>query len=107
MPLRPAAMLPVEPARSVEETGMKNMRIGFCLSVLLALGCRLCAQDPNGPAQPSLTILRDGPANAVLTWPRNDAGFVLQTASSLANASSWMPVTNPPAIAQGEHRLSV
>jgi len=86
---------------------MKNMRIGFCLSVLLALGCRLCAQDPNGPAQPSLTILRDGPANAVLTWPRNDAGFVLQTASSLANASSWMPVTNPPAIAQGEHRLSV
>ena len=62
-----------------------------------------------GPARPASALHIHGAdlRHALLTWPTNDPGCVIQTASSLANASPWMPVTNPPVIVQGEHRLRV
>lgn len=48
--------------------------------------------NPFTATAPLLTIAAS-PPNVILTWPTNAAGFVLNQASSLAQPTTWKPIT--------------
>ena len=47
-----------------------------------------------GFAPPSLTIAKTAPAQVLLQWPTNYAGFMVESALSLGAPSLWQPITN-------------
>jgi pimeloyl-ACP methyl ester carboxylesterase len=54
---------------------------------------------------PSLQIQLSG-TNVVLTWPLSGAGYVLQSANSLAPPVSWTTVTNVPVIVNFQYTVT-
>ena len=47
-----------------------------------------------GFAPPSLTVTKTAPAEAILEWPTNYTGFMVESALSLEAGSFWRPFTN-------------
>ena len=58
-----------------------------------------------GVASPRLTINWAGP-NVILTWPTNAAGFVLESATNIAPAATWTPVSPDPVIVTGHYTVT-
>jgi uncharacterized repeat protein (TIGR03803 family) len=58
------------------------------------------------PVPPQLNIISDG-VNAVLTWPAdatgyNDAGFILESATTLGSPTVWQTNSTPPIVIGGQ-----
>ena len=57
------------------------------------------------PQPPTLNV-RLVAAQPILTWPTNASGFTLETTTNLNLSSSWIGVTNTPAIIGAEWVLT-
>jgi len=44
--------------------------------------------------------------SVVLSWPTNASGFRLESRSSLSNPTTWIPVTNKPAVSADQYKVT-
>jgi uncharacterized repeat protein (TIGR03803 family) len=58
------------------------------------------------PPPPTLTIAQDG-NQVVLSWPTNDAGFVLEAADSLSSSATWSTNSDTPIIIGDQNTITV
>ncbi len=55
---------------------------------------------------PSLEVQTSGDS-VVITWPLSAGGYLLETSDNLAAMTSWVTVTNPPAIAGFQNAVTI
>jgi uncharacterized repeat protein (TIGR03803 family) len=54
---------------------------------------------------PELAIVRSAP-NVVLTWPTNEAGFILESTTNPASAGFWSPVAPAAVVVNGQNTVT-
>jgi uncharacterized repeat protein (TIGR03803 family) len=57
------------------------------------------------PLLPQLTITAFG-SNIVLSWPTNSSGFTLQSTKNLSSSVLWSPVSQGPAVVNGQNTVT-
>ena len=63
-------------------------------------------QIGGGGTAPSLGVGLAG-QGLTLTWPATATGYYLETTSSLLTEANWTPVTNPPALLNGQNTVEL
>jgi len=59
------------------------------------------------PSQPVITTISASIGTVTLSWPASATGFVLQSASTLANGGDWQDSSLTPTIANGQKSVTV
>lgn len=57
--------------------------------------------------QPVISATTDPSGNVTLSWPSSAAGFVLESATTLANSGDWQDATNAPTEINGQQVVTI
>jgi len=58
------------------------------------------------PLVPPRLIITPAGASIILSWPTNSASFTLQSTTNLGSPITWLPVSPPPVIANGQNMVT-